>query len=315
MASHGSIGIDIGGSKTLLALLDANMKPLEEIKTKSHGEDKKRFTDTLKDSVHTLLKRATEHGVLVSAVGVGCAGTIDTARNMVRVSPNLPALNGYSFGRALRDITNSTIHVYNDVNAALYGELKCGAAKGCAHVIGVFLGTGVGAAVAIDGKLHTGATGHAGNIGHFLDHPYGMALDSVASRTAITAEAAALAARNRAPHLLKSAGSDVRRIKSNEFAKAIRKGDKSIEDLIASRMHILGIALAKIVDLLNPEMILLGGGLTNAMPALIRAEVTAGIKAHASMEGFRNLRVVTSKLKNHAVTVGAAKLVLDEEQG
>ena len=203
MSRVGSIGIDVGGSKTLFALLDSNMEVIEEIRIKTQGDDEKKFTDNLLESVHTLLERATEHGILISVVGVGCAGIIDTTRNVVKVSPNVPALNGYSFRRVLRQLTNAIVRVYNDVNAALYGELKCGAAKGYKHVIGVFLGTGVGGAVAIDGKLHVGASHNAGNIGRFLIHPYGMIthssmlgiLDSLASRTAITAEAAALAAR------------------------------------------------------------------------------------------------------------------------
>src|SRR3989442_10489959 len=193
-----SIGIDVGGSKTLLALLDSNMTPIEEIKIKTHGDDEREFTNRLIGSVQTLLKRAAEHGALVSVVGVGCAGTIDTSRHIVKVSPNLPALHGYSFGRVLRKLTSATVRVYNDVNAALYGELKSGAAKGCKHVIGVFLATGVGAAIAINGKLHLGASGHAGNIGRFLVDPFGMitgapelgVLDRSASRTAIAAEAA-----------------------------------------------------------------------------------------------------------------------------
>jgi glucokinase len=256
---------------------------------------------------------------MISAVGVGCAGAIDASSHIVKISPNIPALKGYSFGAVLRKLTRAPVRVYNDVNAALYGELKCGAATRYKHVIGVFIGTGVGAAIAIDGKLYVGGSGHAGDIGYFLVHPLrlitgsrlGM-LDNIVSRTAIAAEAAALAARHAAPHLLKMAGTDVRNIKSGELARAIRAGDKSVEELVKSRAQVLGIALSSLVNFLNPQMIVLGGGFTNAMPTIVREQVTAGVKTHATPGALRGLRIVTSKLKGHAVTIGAAKLALDD---
>src|SRR5437868_7746369 len=107
------------------------------------------------------------------------------------------------------------------MSSPLYGALTCGAAKGYKHVNGVFIGAGVGSALVINGRLPLGASGRAGNIGRFLIDPLGVIsgapelgiLDSIASRTAIAAEAAALAARHRAPHLFEISGCDVRQIK------------------------------------------------------------------------------------------------------
>jgi glucokinase len=95
------------------------------------------------------------------------------------------------------------------------------------------------------------------------------------------------------------------------LAKAISAGDKFIEELVRSRAQIVGIVLSNMVDFFNPEMIVLGGGLTEAMPEIIRQEVAAGIRAHATSQALPGLQIVTAKLMGHAVTTGAAKLASD----
>jgi glucokinase len=134
----------------------------------------------------------------------------------------------------------------------------------------------------------------------------------VASRTAIAADAAALAIKQWAPSLLENTGTDLRNIRSAALAEAISGGDKAVEELVRSRAHVVGIVLSNIVDFMNPELVVLGGGLTEALPAIIRKEVTAGIEGHASPHARRKLEVVTAKLEGHAVTIGAAKLALDD---
>ena len=319
MGKSGSVGVDVGGTKTLFALFDEQFEVLEEIKLKTEGTKQEVFTKTLKESVASLLKKASKHRVTVSAIGVGCAGSIDTQKGVVNSAPNIPALDGFSFNQTLAKITDARVRVSNDVHAALYGEHKLGAAVGYKHVIGVFLGTGIGGAIIIHGKLYLGATGRAGDIGHYLLQPLGPlagsdrggVLDSIASRAAIAAEAAALATKQKAPHLLKSVGTDIKNIKSSSLADAIQNGDKDVEELVRNRAQMLGIILSNLVDFLNPEMIVLGGGLVDAMPDIIRQEVTAGIKSHTTMEAQQGLQIVTTKLKSHAVTTGAAKLAVD----
>jgi glucokinase len=207
----------------------------------------------------------------------------------------------------------------NDVHAALYGELKVGKAAGYKDVIAIFIGTGIGGAVAIDGKLHLGVSGEAGNIGHYLLHAFGPlagserhgVLDDFASRLAIAGTAATFAEKGWAPHLMQSVGTDVREIKSSAFAEAIRSGDKAIEELVRSRMQIVGIVLSNIVDFLSPQVIVLGGGVTDAMPELVCAEVMTGIQAHSTRAALHGLKVVTAAHAGHAVTIGAAKFALD----
>jgi glucokinase len=95
------------------------------------------------------------------------------------------------------------------------------------------------------------------------------------------------------------------------LADAIQGGDEDVEELVRNRAQMLGIILSNMVDFLNPETIVLGGGLVEAMPNIITQEVAAGIKSHATPEAQQGLQIVTAKLKNHAVTIGTAKLAVD----
>jgi len=313
-----SIGIDVGGTKTVFLLLDADFEVITELKERT-PKRKKDFTAFMINSVKSLTKTATKKAMEVSAVGVGCAGSIDSEKGIVTIAPNLPELNGLSFVRILGKATVAPVLLHNDVHAALYGELRLGAAVGAKHVVGVFIGTGIGGAIVIDGKLYLGASGNAGDIGNYLLQPYGPlagsprqgVLDDVASRTAIAADAAALAIKQWAPSLLQKTGTDLRNIRSGDLAKAISAGDRAIEQLVRGRARVIGIVLSNIIDFINPEMVLLGGGLTEALPDIMREEVTHGIEEHTSSNARRVLRVVTTKLEGHAVAIGAAKLAVE----
>jgi len=318
---HAYIGIDVGGTKSLLALFDHRFEVVAEEKFRTHPEKggARAFTAAFEGAVRSLMKKARKEGLKVRVVGLGCAGDIDMKRGVVRSSPNLAFLHGYPFKRKLERLTGARAFVGHDVQTGLYGEFKLGAARKRRDVIGVWLGTGVGGALIIDGKLHLGASGLAGDLGNYLLHagpapseaPRKDVLDNVASRPAIAGEAATLAAKHKAPTLLKMAGTDVTEIKARDLAKAIRKGDKAVENLVRSRAHVIGTAISNLVDFLNPDMIVLGGGMAEAMPTLIRGEVRKSIDAHAASKSAKAVKVVVAELLDHSGTAGAAKLALD----
>ncbi|HSJ96685.1 MAG TPA: ROK family protein, partial [Myxococcota bacterium] len=215
-AKRAYIGIDIGGTKSLFALFDEKFEVLAEEKFRTHPDKggAKAFTRAMSGAVRMLLDEARKRKRHVVVAGVGCAGDIDMKAGVVRSSPNLTFLKGYAFRQRLEKLTGARAFLGHDVQAALYGEFRRGAARKGRHVIGVWLGTGVGGAVLIDGRLHLGATGVAGDIGNYGLHAVDTAaeeqrkdvLDNVASRTAIAGDAAALAAKHRAPTLRKVAG-------------------------------------------------------------------------------------------------------------
>ena len=319
------IGIDIGGTKSLYALFDESFEVLAEKKLRTHPEKGgvAMFTRSMTRAVKALMAEARKRDLEVRRVGVGCAGDIDLRRGVVRHSPNLEFLDGYKLGDTLTRLTGARVFVGHDVQAGLYGEFRLGAARKARNVIGVWIGTGIGGAVIFGGRLHQGSTGQAGDIGNYLLHAVDVAhqsprkevLDNVASRTAIAGVAAALAAKHRAPHLRKFAGTDVTDIGAGDLADAIAGGDEAVEKLVRSRASVVGAALSNLVDFLNPDMIVLGGGLVEAMPAIMRTEISRSIQSHASTNAAKAVRVVVAKLKGHAGTVGAACLAVDMYSG
>jgi glucokinase len=322
---HAYIGIDVGGTKSLCGLFDHRFEVLAQEKFRSHPEKggAKAYTAALEGAVKALLREARKRGLKVKVVGVGCAGDIDMKRGIVRSSPNLGILDGYPFRDVLERLTDARVFVGHDVQTGLYGEFRLGAAKKARHALGVWLGTGVGGALIIDRRLYQGATGLAGDLGNYLLHavsvspesPRKEVLDNVASRPAIAGEAATLAAKHRAPSLRKVSGTDVSEIKAGDLAKAIRKGDKAIERLVRSRANVIGIAVSNLVDFLNPDMVVLGGGLAEAMPVIMRSEIRKSIDQHAAPKAAKAVKVVVAELHKHAGTAGAAKLAVDMFSG
>ena len=315
-----TLGIDIGGTKSLYALFDERFEIVAQEKLRTHPDKGgvKAFTRGMRGAVEALLKAARKEGLRVRAVGVGCAGDIDMREGVVRSAPNLAFLKDYPFRARLEKLTGAKVFVGNDVQAGLYGEFRLGAARKARHVIGIFLGTGVGGALIIDGRIHRGATGLAGDIGNYVLHASAPTedsrrevLDMVASRPAIAGGAAALASKRWAPHLREVAGTDVTDIRSNDLAESIRRGDKAVEKLVRSRIAVVGAAISNFVDFINPDMVVLGGGMVEAMPALVRREVRKAIEGHATPKAAKAARVVVARLHDHAVTAGAAKLALD----
>jgi glucokinase len=311
MSKIGSIGIDVGGTKTRFGLFDSNFNILKDIKLKTQDSNNTRqFTAALCESLDKLHNKALKAGLDIACVGVGCAGTL-SRDGTIRESLNIPFLKGYSFRSVIAKELGTNVTVINDVAAGLYGEHRMGAAVGRRHVIGVFIGTGISAAIIIDGKLYLGAHGTAGDIGHYHLHADSVdgsrrkvTLNKVASRSAIVRDAADVAAAT------KLEGKNGKDASSSTLAEAIAEGDEAIEKFVRGRCHILGTVLSNLVDFLNPEMLVLGGGLTEAMPGIVRTEIESAVRKHSKPDPAV-LEIVVAKLKEHAVTTGAAAFALD----
>ncbi len=323
MGSRATIGVDIGGTKIRAALFDEKFELVSEVKAKTHAEKAiKQFKDNVKEMIGELRKTAQSKGLEIIGIGAGCAGGINRDKGIVMDS-SIPFLKGFELGAFLSRHAGAPSTIGNDVHIGLYGEHRLGAALGLQHVLGIFFGTGVGGALIINGELYYGASGQAGNIGHYLVAPIGPLtgserdgiLDDFVSRSAIAGVAATLAARQKAPYLFKETGANVQDIRSGMLSDSIKNGDTTIEELVRSRARMAGVVLSNIVDLFNPEMIVLGGGLVEAMPNLLLKEVETGIRENCVPELQKTFKVAVAKLKDHAVTAGAAKMAWDSVGG
>jgi len=318
-----ALGIDVGGTKTLCLLVNSHCEPLEEIKFKTAPEEgRTEFTKNLLRAVAELKSISDERKLKIVGIGVGCAGSVDKANGRIETAPNLICLEDYPIAKHLRRAIKTKVTLDNDVHMGLYAEHKLGAAKGCSYALGVFFGTGVGGAVILDGKIYTGATGFGGQIGHILAQPVGGReaalshgiVDRIASKAAIAGEALVMAVKDWAPYLHKRVGTDLSNITWRILKRAIKHGDDRIDEMLRARMRVVGIALSGIVNFLNLEMVVLGGGLMDEMPKLVLSEVEAGLREHLMPEISKVVLLRPAKLRGASVALGAAHRALEDWQ-
>lgn len=315
------VGIDLGGTKTLTAVFNERLELLAVQKTKTQTSGgAKRFVRTFIQNIHNTLKATKKNPGRLSAIGIAVPGLVDVEKGMVFTCPNLPFLKQCPLEKLIKNHFRVPVILENDVNAGLYGEFRFGAARGYHHIVGIFPGTGIGGALILDGTLYRGAIGGAGEIGHLpVDPDRGPicgcgrrgCLEAVAGRLAIASEAAALAIKQKSPALLKLAGTDLSVIKSRMLRKAIEAGDKTLEKLVRAKANLIGVAVGGIVNFLNPELIVLGGGLVEAMPKIFLEEITSSAKECAMPELAKTVQIVTARLKDFAIVKGAAKLAAE----
>jgi len=317
MSKRCLIGLDIGGTKTLAVLFDDRCVVIDKRKFKTEpGKGDWVFERRLQRSIAELQEIAGVKGKRIVAAGIGCSGNIDFDGAELKISPHIPFLKNFDLVQKVRKWIRRPVYLGNDVQMGLYGEQQLGAARNSQHAIGVFIGTGIGGALILNGELYRGVNGVAGDIGHYLVQPLGTlggterqgVLDNVCSRTAIAAEAAVYASRQWAPNLLKMGGTDLSIVRSKTLARAIKAGDKQIEQLVLNRTRLLGVVLSNLVDFFNPDCVVLGGGLVEEMPVLVLKGVASGIEEYSSPAAFKKLKIVTTKLGKYAVATGAAKM-------
>src|SRR2546423_1800721 len=222
MSKRCVLGIDIGGTKTLFGLFDERLRILDEMKIKTEaGKGEQAFLKNVSAAVGQLRDKASESRSRIVGTGVGVAGSVSVGGKEIVSAPNIPFLPECGLGKHVTKLTGAPTTFGNDCQLALFAEFHVGAAVGAKNIIGVFLGSGVGGALIIDGKLHLGAAGCAGDLGHYLIDPIAPLagsgqrgfLDEFSSRTALSSEAARLAAKQWAPYLFENVGTDVCKIR------------------------------------------------------------------------------------------------------
>ncbi len=314
MPSNYWIGFDLGGTKMMASLLDNKFNVLDFKRKSTLGhEGADQGLERVIDLIEELLKKNKVEPEKVLGIGMACPGVVNLHTGVLRHAPNL----GWSevpIGKVLKTRFKVPVVVLNDVDAGAYGEYAHGAGKGASTLLAVFPGTGIGGGCVFNGQLLTGKNAScmeignlrilsAGLTGHIGEPPN---IESVASRLGIASAAAAEAYRGNAPTILKEGGTDIQSIKSGTIAEAIKAGDKAIEQILDNAIHYLGVSIAGAVDLLGPDVIVLGGGLVEKLPKLYIEGVKDAIKRYASPALAEEVEVREAKLGDDAVVVGAA---------
>jgi len=308
------VGIDLGGTKTMVAVLDQKLKVICREKMRTRGEEGPKATVA---RMAKLVQKAFEEGcgkkAKIAYVGVGAPGPLKPGEGVIVAAPNLGWKN-VPLKKMLQAQLNVPVNVDNDVNMGTYGEYIAGAARGKSLVVGLFPGTGIGGGIVIDGRVIQGASGSAGELGHIIVEPHGMlcgcgrrgCIETIASRLSIAKEVAAASAKGQTPFIHDRFGTDIDKMKSSAFSDAIAAGDKVVESIVRHAARMLGVAAGSVVNILSPDCLVIGGGLVEAMPKLFLEEVRQGVKDFGMPAISPYVKVVTAKLGDDAVAVGAA---------
>lgn len=308
------MGFDLGGTKMLAAVYNPSFEMLGSRRRNTKGnEGSEAVIDRVKQTVLKALDEAKVSASRLGGIGIAVPGPVDHAAGVVLETPNL----GWR-DVPIRDILQDEFHcpvvVCNDVDAGVYGEYRFGAARDAQCVVGLFPGTGIGGGCVMNGDILRSSRLSCFEVGHIRMLPDGPrssagahgSLESVASRLAIAAAAAQAVFRGEAPHLQEIAGTDLAKIRSGALAEAIEKGDRVIDEIVREAARNLGIAAGWLVNLLCPDVILLGGGLVEALPGLYAEEVRAGADTQV-MDCYRKaFKVIVTSLGDFAAVQGAA---------
>lgn len=312
-ASTLTIGVDIGGTKVLGGVVDDDGTVLVQARRETPADDVSKTLDFIVEVVQEL---AAQHPV--SAVGIGAAGWIDATRSRVLFAPNL-AWRDEPLRDRVAERVNLPVVVENDANVAAWAEFRFGAAREVTESMVLFtVGTGIGGGIVLGGQLVRGAHGMAAEMGHVRAMPGGQVcgcgrhgcLEQYASGNALVryAKARALTDPVGAALLLDLAGGAVDAITGPLVTRAAHDGDPVARAAFAEIGRWLGSGLADMVQILDPEVLVVGGGVVEAGELLMAPTRQAYTEQLAARSGLPMAPVVAAQMGNTAGVVGAADL-------
>ena len=303
------IGMHFSGPKLQAALINDAGEVLER-------REAAISPNTMIQQTAAIAKELGSQGGDVSALGFGIPGLVNRQTDVVIVSPDLPTGIRENLHRELTEATGLRVELENDANAAAYGEFKVGAGRGSHNIFYMMIGNGIGGAIILDGKLWTGTSGFAGEVGHITIDTEGIecvcgntgCLETVASAPSIV--------RRARERLHRDSTSSLSRLGLNkdftadDVAHEAKEGDDFALMMIERTGKYIGTGVASVINLLNIEKIILGGGVMDA-GSLILNPIIQEAKRRAFQPCFEATKIVAGTLGRDAITVGAAMLARD----
>ena len=314
-----SIGIDLGGTKILIGLVEKESgKVVSHIKKKTKKEKgPENIVRKMVEGVEELLEESGKSFTEISSIGIGSAGQIDRKNGIIIGAPNLDCYN-LNLKEILQNKFNIPVFVGNDVEVATIGEQKFGAGKGCADFVCVFVGTGIGSAIVKNGHIIYGATGTAGELGHIIVDLNGRpcacgahgCLEAYASRSAIETRIEGALKKGR-KSCISEYLEEGKAITSSMIRKYIEREDELVTQCVSEASEYLSGGLASVINLINPELIILGGGLIEAVDYFYKQTIKKA-KSKSLPVPAEKIRFSKTILGDYSGVIGAA--LLDERE-
>lgn len=317
-----AIGIDVGGTKIAAGLVDRAGTVLERFTTQAHAEQEPEFViSAIEAAYQAILAQSGVEPANIEAVGLGFPGNTNGPAGLVLTSSNLPAWDHFPLRDVVAERLGIPVLLENDCNLCAVGEHRFGAGRGSRHMCYVTLSTGYGIGIIINNQLYVGHTGTAGEVGHIvidiggppcgcgkpgcvMAYASGVGLSRMAYEAIDAGTETVL--RERMPP-------DRQRFGGEVIAAAAGQGDAVAREILQTVGYYSGVGLSMVIEMLNPEVIVIGGGLTRIGPMLLEPAMAA-MREHTQPELWDSVRIVPWQLGDDPGIIGAAANVFTEAE-
>lgn len=315
-----AVGIDIGGTKISMVIGNSQGRILAENRIPTlAGAKAKEGIASLIQNLKNLIASSGIPKKQILGIGVGIPGPVNPKTGIVPVSPHLGGWQGTSLKKIIERETKLRVTMNNDANAAALGEKIFGQGRGVSDFIYMTVSTGIGGGIVIDGKLLNGTSHVAGEVGHMTIVPNGErckcgklgCLEAYASGTAIARFAAQELKRHGLSKMM-TMMTQGRPLTAQVVGQCALKGDPLAIRLYELTGFYLGVGIANLLNILNPQKIILGGGVFKSAPKHFWKAMLASCKQAAWPDAFRAVKIVPSKLRGRVGDLGALALVFNE---
>lgn len=311
------IGIDLGGINIAAGLVreDGQLIKKKSIPTVNPGDDAMTITARMADLALDIIAESGIEESEALSIGIGCPGAVDAENGIIVLTPNLPFKN-FNVREVFAKKTAIPVFIENDANCAALGEVVAGAAKDCKSAIAVTLGTGVGGGIIIDGKIYSGFNCAGGELGHMITHRNGRqcncgrkgCFETYASATALINDTKEAARNNPGSALNRLCEGDLEKINGKTSFDGMREGDKVASDVVKNYIEELGEGIINLINIFQPEILLIGGGISNEGETLLAPLREYVFKYSYGSELLSRTKIERAALKNDAGIIGAAML-------
>jgi glucokinase len=310
------VGVDLGGTKILSGVFDGKLQSLGATKFSTKADRGpasviERIARCILDSIDECDLSPKQ----IRGIGIGAPGAVDPEHGEVTFAPNLGWKN-VEIVKELEKHVEIPVFLENDCHVCMLGIYERELKTKPRNVVGIFIGTGIGGGLVINGEPYFGSAHTAGEIGHMVIDVNGPkcncgnrgCFEALAGRLALFRAVEAAVKDGRDTVLTEMLGKDLKDLRSGHLRKAINKGDKIVEKIVLDAAEYIGIAIANVVNLINPEVVVLGGGVIEALAEEMMPTIIKSAKAHIMPGTFKNVEIVASKLGDDAGITGSAVL-------
>ena len=323
MAKKYNICLDIGGTKVLGAVFNDKDKLVCKIKKRSteQGNSSENIESVIIDVTKALIEKANIRKSQVNAISAGVPGIINSKTGVVVFTPNLP-WRDYDLRGAIEKEFGTKFYLGNDVNVGVLGEYEYGAGKGCKHVVGFFIGTGVGGGLIINKKLFEGNEFKAGELGHMIIDEHGLecgcgnhgCLETVSSKKGMAKYILGEIAKGR-ESMMGQYIDENGVFKSKYLKAAVEAGDQVALEAIDQACHYLAIATGSMVNALSPDCVIYGGGVMEALGDLFLSKILAEVDSYIMPAIRSSVEIKVAALGDYSNIYGSLALIKNAEKG